>query len=149
MFKYTIINKPNITINIVILNKIFIKVSEIIKKEQKGFINIVFVSDEEIKDLNKNYRQKNKTTDVLSFHYFEDFSQISNEDTAWEIILSYNKIKSQAKEYWLWEEKEFYKLVIHSLLHILWYDHEEDSDYKIMQEFENQIWDEIFDNKGK
>jgi probable rRNA maturation factor len=81
----------------------------------------------------------------LSFHYYEDFSQLTNDDIAWEIILSENKINTQAKEYWLWEEKEFYKLLIHSILHILWYDHEEDHDYKIMQEKEDLIWTEVFE----
>lgn len=146
MFKYTIINKPEININIEILNRIFKTISETVKIEQKWILNIVFVIDEEIKRLNKEYRKKDNVTDVLSFHYFEDFTLLKEDDTAGEIILSYNKIISQAKEYWLWEEKEFYKLIIHSILHILWYDHEEDSDYKIMNEFENKIWHEIFDN---
>jgi probable rRNA maturation factor len=66
------------------------------------------------------------------------------EDIAGEIILSENKITSQAKEYWLGEEKEFYKLLIHSILHILWYDHIEDNDYEIMQEKETLIWNEVF-----
>jgi rRNA maturation RNase YbeY len=59
--------------------------------------------------------------------------------------LSEDKITTQAKEYWLWEEKEFYKLLIHSILHILWYDHEEDNDYRIMQEKEDLIWSEVFE----
>jgi rRNA maturation RNase YbeY len=55
------------------------------------------------------------------------------------------KIKIQALEYKLWEEKEFYKLLIHSILHILWYDHEKDNDYTIMSWFEKIIWQEVFE----
>jgi ssRNA-specific RNase YbeY (16S rRNA maturation enzyme) len=42
----------------------------------------VFLDDDSIKKLNKNYRNIDKTTDVLSFHYFEDFTQINDEDIA-------------------------------------------------------------------
>ena len=72
-------------------------------------------------------------------------SELKDEEIAWEIILSEEKIFSQGKEYWLWEEKEFYKLLIHSILHILWYDHELDNEYKIMQDFEDKIWQELFE----
>jgi probable rRNA maturation factor len=59
------------------------------------------------------------------------------------LIFSESKIVSQWKEYGLWTEKEFYKLLIHSILHILGYDHEEDDDYKKMQELEDIIWKNI------
>jgi rRNA maturation RNase YbeY len=59
--------------------------------------------------------------------------------------MSENKITLQAKKFLLWEEKEFYKLLIHSVLHILWYDHETQNDYKTMQTIEDQIWKEVFD----
>jgi probable rRNA maturation factor len=84
----------------------------------------------------------------LSFHYFEDFSALKTSDTAGEIILNEWKIKTQAIEYELWEEREFYKLLIHSMLHILWYDHEEEEDYELMNSLENIIWKEIFEKKS-
>lgn len=147
MFKYEILELPNFNINKEIINDIFKEVSLIIKKPQKWILNIVFIKSEEIKNLNKNYRNIDNITDVLSFHYFEDFSNLNNEDIAWELIFCEEKINSQAIEYWLGNEKEFYKLLIHSVLHILWYDHENDEDYKIMQNLENKIWEEIFEKK--
>jgi probable rRNA maturation factor len=60
--------------------------------------------------------------------------------------MSQEKIIEQWKEYWLWEEKEFYKLLIHSILHILWYDHELDDEFIIMQNLEETIWKEVFEN---
>ena len=72
---------------------------------------------------------------------------MKNEDIAWEIIFSEEKIKTQAIEYWLWEEKEFYKLLIHSILHILWYDHESDNEYIVMNSLEKEIWEEVFEIK--
>lgn len=145
MFLYSLNNKPNFSINTKTIDEIFNNISNNIDIQQKWTLNIVFMDDDSIQNLNKNYRNIDKATDVLSFHYFEDFSQLNNDDIAWEIILSENKIAIQAKEYWLWEEKEFYKLLIHSILHILWYDHEEDHEYKIMQEKEDLIWSEVFE----
>ena len=43
---------------------------------QYGILNIAFLSDEEIRELNRSHRGIDKTTDVLSFHYFDDFSDI-------------------------------------------------------------------------
>lgn len=144
MFNYKLINKANIDINEKTIDTILKNISKNIKKQQNGNINIIFMDDDSIKNLNNTYRKIDKTTDVLSFAYFDDFSNIDSEQIAWEIIMSESKIKSQAIEFWLWEEKEFYKLLIHSILHLLWYDHEEDNDYIIMQELENKIWQEIF-----
>ena len=119
--------------------------SNIVCKAQKWTLNIVFVDKDSIQKLNNTYRKTDKITDVLSFTYHDDFTKLNNEDIAWEIILCEEKIKSQAKEYWLWEEKEFYKLIIHSTLHILWYDHELDKDYKKMQQLEEKIWQKVFE----
>jgi len=145
MFWYNLTSKPEINISEKIINSIFKSIDGKIEKKQKWTINIVFIDDEKIKILNNNYRNIDKTTDVLSFHYFDNFENLEIDDVAWEIILSINKIISQWIEYWLWEEKEFYKLLIHSLLHILWYDHESDNDYNIMNDLEIMIWKEVFE----
>mgnify|MGYP005998450363 CR=1 FL=1 len=145
MFSYSLNNKPSFNINAKTIDDIFKNISNNIDIIQKGTLNIVFMDDNSIQKLNKNYRNIDKTTDVLSFHYYDDFSDLNSDDISWEIILSEDKIIEQAKEYWLWEEKEFYKLLIHSILHILWYDHEEDNDYRIMQEKEDLIWSEVFE----
>lgn len=144
MFQYNLNNKPNFNINTKLIDDILKIMSNSVSKTQFWTLNIVFVDDNSIQKLNKDYRQIDKVTDVLSFHYFDDFSALKPDDVAGEIILSENKIISQAKEYWLGEEKEFYKLLIHSILHILWYDHIEDNDYEIMQEKETLIWNEVF-----
>jgi len=140
MFKYRLINKPkDLKLKKEILELIFESVSLNIPKIQNWTLNIVFVSDAEIKELNKNYRNKNEVTDVLSFHYFEDFSLLKQREIAWEIILSQNKIISQSKEFWLTQEQETYKLIIHSILHILGFDHESDKDYIKMSKEEKKI----------
>ena len=144
MFKYSLIN-IKIKINKKIINDIFKVISSFIEIPQNWTLNLIFLDDLSIKNLNKTYREKNKITDVLSFHYFDDFSNLDKNDIAWEIVFCENKIISQGIKYNLWTEKEFYKLLIHSMLHILWYDHIKEKDYKIMNEYENQIWLEIFE----
>jgi len=146
MFKFEIISPSRVNYDLKIIERIFKIIDIEVKKIQKWVLNIVFVSQEEIKELNMNYRKKDYSTDVLSFHYFDDFSNLKDEEIAWELIFCEEKIFMQAEEYWLWEEKEFYKLLIHSILHILWFDHEDDSDYKIMSDYENIIWWKIFEN---
>lgn len=145
MFHYNLLYKPTFKINKKIIDKIFKTIDNLIEKKQKWTLNIVFVDPDSIKNLNKNYRKIDKVTDVLSFHYFSDFSNLKDDDIAWEIIMCEEKIKSQAVEYSLWEEKEFYKLLIHSILHILWYDHEKENDYKIMSSLEKTIWEKVFE----
>jgi len=144
MFQFHFINTPNFTINTDNVGKIF----GVLKKEvsiiQNWQVNIVFVDAEAIQNLNKTYRNKDISTDVLSFHYFDNYNNISENDIAGELIFCEEKIISQWKEYGLWEEFEFYKLLIHSLLHILWYDHEKDDEYEIMQNLENTIAYQVF-----
>jgi probable rRNA maturation factor len=72
---------------------------------------------------------------------------LEKDDIAGELIFCESKILSQWDEYWLGSEKEFYKLLIHSILHILWYDHETDKEYEEMQPLEDQIAEKIFGEK--
>ena len=146
MFSFQVINPPkSFIIKEKIIKSIFSELEKTDKQEQNGTLNIVFLEDSEIQKLNKDHRNIDKTTDVLSFHYYDDFSWLKDEETAWEIVLSEQKIISQGKECKLWSELEFYKLLIHSSLHILWYDHEEDEEYKVMKEKEKLIWKKIFE----
>lgn len=145
MFWYNLISKPSFHIEEKTVDNVFTIVSKIVDIWQKWTINIAFLDDDSIQKLNKKYRNIDQNTDVLSFHYYDDFSNLTDEDIAGEVMLSESKIKTQAIEYWLWEENEFYKLLIHSLLHVLGYDHEVDKDYEIMQELENKIWKEVFE----
>ncbi len=122
------------------------KIEEILQTVEKsvpekwnGILNIAFVDDETIQNLNKNYRGIDSSTDVLSFHYFEDFSEIKSDEIAGECIFSWGKIQSQAKKFSHSEEKEFYILLIHSILHILGYDHESEQDFAKMWQYEKPL----------
>ena len=144
MFSYSIIKDPDFIIDNNIIDNIFKIVSKIVSKEQNWCINIVFLDDDSIKNLNNNYRNIDSNTDVLSFHYYDDFWNLNNDDIAWEIIMSESKIISQWIDEKHWSEHEFYILLIHSVLHILWYDHEDENDYKIMNDLEKEIYISLF-----
>jgi probable rRNA maturation factor len=145
MFSYQIINTPSgFSLDESRISLIFQAVNDTVPVTQKWILNIAFISDEEMQDLNKNYRGKDTTTDVLSFHYFEDFSGISHTDIAGECIFSQSKILSQAVEYGHTPKEEFEILLIHSVLHILGFDHEDDTDFEDMWRYEENIRTKIW-----
>lgn len=149
MFSLQVVQKPGFSYSQNILDVISKNIYKHIKITQNWVINIAFIDKESIQNLNKNYRNKDSTTDVLSFHYHEVFSQLSDNDLAWEIVLCESIVISQGSEYKLWTEHEFYKLIIHSVLHILWFDHETDQEYEQMKKWEEIVWNEIFGDKTK
>lgn len=106
---------------------------------QRGTVNVAFVDDETMRTYNRDYRGIDKTTDVLSFHYFDDFSECSPDEVAGEILLSESRIREQAPEYGNTAEEETYKLLVHSLAHLLGYDHETDEEYEEMRVVEMAV----------
>jgi len=149
MFTPSLINPPNsFTPHPEIMEVIFQAISEQVDIIQAGMVNIAFLSDDEIQELNKNYRNIDKTTDVLSFHYFEDFTGLKTMEIAGEIIMSETKILSQATEYDNTPEAEFAKLLIHSTLHLLGYDHEDDEEYIEMHTEEQKIEKILLEKMG-
>ncbi|MDD2565334.1 MAG: rRNA maturation RNase YbeY [Candidatus Gracilibacteria bacterium] len=144
MFGYKIYNKPkNLKLSKQIIVFIFEEINKNITKSQNGILNIIFEGDDMIRQLNKNYRGIDKSTDVLSFHYFDDFGSLKKSKIAGEIILSFDKIESQSKEFDNTIEEESYKLLVHSILHILGFDHENDIDYEKMKIIEDEIIEKI------
>lgn len=149
MFTPSLLNPPSsFTPRPEVIETIFHAISEQVDIAQEGRVNIAFLSNNEIQELNKNYRNIDKTTDVLSFHYFEDFSGLDPNETAGEIVMSEAKILAQAEEYGNTLEAEFSKLLIHSTLHLLGYDHEDDKEYEEMREEEQKIEKILLEKMG-
>ena len=139
MFSYQLINHPeSFVLDEDRIARVFELVSEV-PEVQNGILNIAFLSDDDIQVLNRDHRGIDKTTDVLSFHYYDNFSDIPEEEVAGEIILSESRILAQALEHGHSSQKEFEILALHSILHILGYDHETDEDYEIMWEWEGKL----------
>jgi probable rRNA maturation factor len=90
-------------------------------------VSVTFTDNEKIKTLNNEYRNKNKETDVLSFPMFESFDEeISSFETIplGDIVISLERAKKQAHDFFHSIYHELAFLSIHSTLHLLGYDHE-------------------------
>lgn len=109
-------------------------------------VNVVFVSPEEIKELNKKFRGIDKVTDVLSFPMidnFEDFDKEIDFSTGLveigDIYINPIRAKEQAEEYGHSFKREVCFLALHGLLHLLGYDHMVEKDEKQMFELQDII----------
>ncbi len=97
-------------------------------------VSMSFVTDEEIRELNKTYREIDKETDVLSFPLIDDFSAEFSENVypIGDVVISIDKVKEQAENYNHSFKREIAFLTVHSLLHLLGYTHETEAEEKEM-----------------
>ena len=98
------------------------------KFEGSAEISVIFVDNERIRALNKQYRNKDTATDVLSFPLGENGVYDVNPDTGAKVLgdiaISIEKATEQAKMYGHSLQREIGFLTVHSMLHLLGYDHE-------------------------
>ena len=123
-------------------------------------VSLLFVDNEEIKEINKETRGIDRETDVLSFPMldYEDkkvfkeiykdykFSQVDfdgEELVLGDIVLSLEKALEQSKEFNHSYEREASYLVVHSVLHLLGYDHMEDDEKSVMRGREEEILNKL------
>lgn len=94
--------------------------------EYNAEVSVTFTDNERIHKLNFEYRNVDRPTDVLSFPMCEGDFEADNFGTVWlgDIVLSMEKAKAQAEEYNHSFERELAFLTVHSMLHLLGYDHE-------------------------
>ena len=94
--------------------------------EDPAVFSIAFISDDRMKQLNELFRDKNTTTDVLSFpHEPDEFDPDKNN--LGDIVVSIEQAQKQAAENDLALDIEIKQLILHGLLHLCGYDHETDS----------------------
>ncbi len=115
------------------IKKIYKKAYEDLKLIEPVIISVVLVDNETIHELNKNFRNIDKPTDVLSFENQEDLDEIG------DVIISLDMVSKQAKELDHSFEYELVYLAVHGFLHCLGYDHIEDDDAKEMDHFQKLI----------
>lgn len=117
------------------------------------FISITSATKEEIRKINKEYRNIDRATDVLSFPIFEkeELEKIKLQDEEkrlkeielGDIILCLDVIEEQAKEYETGILRETLYMITHGVCHLLGYDHIEDNDKKEMRIMEEKILQKI------
>ena len=120
------------------------KISTIKLFKKKNFqFTLLLTNKTFIKKLNKKFRNKNRSTDVLSFPFYKKKQLKENlfkkkEMYLGDVVISINNIKNRnnKKEFF----KELNKLWIHGLLHLFGYDHKFEKDYKKMKKIENKFY---------
>jgi probable rRNA maturation factor len=119
-----------------ILERLAEKILEGEKNRQK--VNIILTDDKYITRLNREFLNKNETTDVLSFGMKEGKKLTPEAEVLGEIYISLDKAGKQAQEYNQSLQEEVNLLVTHGLLHLLGYDHRKKNQKKKMREKEKK-----------
>ena len=120
-------------------------------KNSKLDITITLTNPENIHQINKEYRNIDRATDVLSFPMFEKEeldkkianNEFEHEDVLGDIIISIEKVEEQAKEYGHSFERELSYMVVHGFYHLMGYDHMKEADKKIMRPKEEKVLTEL------
>lgn len=118
-------------------------------------INIVLTDNDSIREINREYRQIDAPTDVLSFpavdyaqpadfdaleeESFDYFNPDTGELMLGDIVISIDKVLAQAEEYGHSQERELGFLVAHSMLHLFGYDHMEEKERAVMEQKQREI----------
>ena len=121
-------------------------------------VNLLLTMNDEIQEMNQNFRQIDRATDVLSFpmidyevagnfDFLEDvmdaFHPESGELMLGDIVISKEKVISQAEEYGHSVEREYAFLIAHSMLHLFGYDHMEDEERIVMEAKQKEILEQL------
>ena len=105
-------------------------------------LTLLLSNNRNIRTLNKDFRNKNKATDILSFP-FNEKTRIKKETYIGDIIISYDFInKPKSQKFKIFKEK-LIKLFIHGYLHLLGFDHVKYKDFKKMEKIEQQIYQSV------
>lgn len=109
--------------------------------EDRAEISVTFVDADEIRTLNRDYREKDKVTDVLSFPQFDDLNELPEvgEICLGDVVICKERAEEQAEEFGHSFEREIIYLFTHSILHLLGYDHMEEDEKKEMRAREEEV----------
>ena len=114
------------------------------ESDRPVYMSLLLTGNDEIQVINREYRDKDQPTDVISFAYHEtDDFDIGPYDTLGDIVISLDRVFEQAKEYNHSPKREFFYVLTHGILHLLGYDHIEEEDKIEMRAKEEEILKEF------
>ena len=128
-----------------LINKVLEKCFEVEKMDDfKLYISVTLTNPENIRKLNKEYRDIDKETDVLSFPMFEKkeiqaLKNLQYEEALGDIVISIERVKEQAIEYGHSFERELSYMLVHGFYHLMGEDHIEESDKIKMRAKEENV----------
>jgi len=119
--------------------------------EQEGLdperveISLTLVDADEIQQLNRDYRNVDKVTDVLSFPQYDDLNDLPEEGELMlgDVIICRQRAEEQAEEFGHSVEREMVYLFVHSVCHLLGYDHMNDEEKAEMRAKEESVMEQI------
>lgn len=106
---------------------------------EQAIFNVIIIDDERIHQINREYRNVDRPTDVISFALEDDKSMTSELRILGDIYVSIDTARRQAYEYYNSEQEELRFLIIHGLLHLLGYDHMKEEEEKEMMSLEEEV----------
>lgn len=143
----------------VYVEKVILAALDYVECPYEAEVNVLFTDNAGIHEMNQEYRGIDRPTDVLSFPMVsyeipgnfdsleeeqeECFHPETGELLLGDIVLSYDKIKEQAKEYGHTELRELCFLVAHSMLHLAGFDHMEEKEREQMEQMQREILDQL------
>lgn len=113
--------------------------NQLLNEEQHAEISIVLADDSFVQDLNKNYRDKDKPTNVLSFPQTEEDEMNMPAIMLGDIIIASGVIKHEAQEQEKTIKDHYTHMLVHGCLHLLHYDHITDEQAEEMESLEIKI----------
>jgi len=129
-----------------LVESILIYTAEQEEVDSNSELSVTFVSNDEIQEINREWRGKDQATDVISFAMEElgedeiDFGLLEDEPVVLgDLIISVERCREQAAEYGNHFERELGFLAVHGFLHLLGYDHIEKADEEIMTKRQEEI----------
>ena len=117
--------------------------------EDGAEVSVSFVTPDEIRTLNSEYRGVDSVTDVLSFPQFESVDDLidAEENTGvaelGDVVICMDRAASQAEEFGHSVKREVIYLFVHSILHLLGYDHMEEDEKKVMRAREEEVMGQL------
>ena len=125
---------------------IMAKTLKLLHRNEDSIMSVIFVTPEQIHEINRDYRGIDRPTDVISFALQDDMSNVIVEEEQVElgdIFINVQAIRDQAKEYGHSIRREACFLYCHGLLHLLGYDHMCEEDEKVMFGLQDEILNEM------
>lgn len=109
-------------------------------------VSVLVTNDCEIRSINKDYRNIDKPTDVLSFPQFDKIEDIMDGALLGDIVISIDTLKKQANENEIDVKREAAFLIIHGFLHLLGYDHIDEGEEEVMYDLQENILKSLVDD---
>lgn len=129
-----------------LINQVIAKCFTVEKLENsKLYVSVILTTPAIIKEINKEYREIDKETDVLSFPMFEpdEIRGIIEEEALGDIIISVDRVKEQSAEYGHSFERELSYMLVHGFYHLMGEDHMEEKDKKKMRAKEENVLSQL------